>query len=270
MLAETQKKFSLIRAAPSTLGRSSTHCLSTTLRKRRSPAKAARARNPRALDAEIFDALVLGENEDELMRRLGYPGQSPKRPLPDLIKRALRDGRKHLAPKGAYALYAVEELTPKRLSLGGVAIAGRVGKFFTGAERIAVFVATAGASITAEARDAAQRGDTVTGFALDALGSYAAEAAADALMAKIQKHLGPGEGLSLRHSPGYCSMRLAEQRSIFALVEAGAIGISLLPSMMMSPLKSVSGLVALGPANCWSKQTSPCATCGDQGCPARR
>jgi hypothetical protein len=226
--------------------------------------------HPRALDSEIFDALALGENDDELMRRLGYPGQAPRRPLPAPIEQALLDGRAHLAPKGCYALYAVDDMTPTQLLLGGLAIVGRVGDFFTGATRIAVFVATAGAAINAQARAAAERGDTVTSFALDALGSWAAEAAADALMTTIKKHLGRDEALSLRHSPGYCSMGLSEQRAIFALVAADAIGVSLQPSMIMSPLKSVSGLVALGSAACWSRQASPCATCSDEGCPARR
>jgi Vitamin B12 dependent methionine synthase, activation domain len=220
--------------------------------------------------ARTVHALALAPHDGELRRRLGYPPSASARALPAAIEQALHQGREHLAPRGGYAVFPIDEQSPSGLGLGGSWVTGRVGEFLRGATRVAVFVVTAGEEISALAADEFARGDAVAAFALDALGSWAAEAAADALMLEVAAHLHAGEALSLRHSPGYCSMPLAEQQTLFGLVAAEDIGVALQPSLMMRPLKSVSGVVGLGPKACWSEQRSPCATCEDLGCPARR
>ena len=220
--------------------------------------------------ARILDPLPLANNDAELRRRLGYPADGASRTWPAPVEEALLAGRPHLAPRGVFALYPVGRSSSRGIELDGHWLAGRIGEFFAGAARVAVFVATVGAEISELARAAAARGDSLASFTLDALGSWATEAAADALMLAIEAQLQPGEALSQRHSPGYCSMSLATQQNLFALIDAAAVGVSLNPALMMTPLKSVSGLVALGPETNWAASLSPCATCEDLACPARR
>ena len=64
-------------------------------------------------------------------------------------------------------------------------------------------------------------------------------------------------------------MSLAEQRKIFRLAQAEPNGISLLPSLLMEPLKSISGIVGLGPRSAVGKTPRP-VTLSVVGCHMRR
>jgi hypothetical protein len=218
---------------------------------------------------ETFQLLSVEPKPGEIMRYCGYDGQ---RPLPNEVERAIAetvaDAAAHLRPKGTYSLHRVSARSPRSLSFGAVTIQGQVADFLGQAGRVAAFVVTAGCEL---AEFVARRaGDPLRGWALDAFGSWAAEAAADALMRPLALRLLPDEALTLRYSPGYCGMELEEQRAIFQLAEAASIGVTLLPSMLMQPLKSISGLVGFGPRSSIERERCPCERCPDLGCHMRR
>jgi len=129
---------------------------------------------------------------------------------------------------------------------------------------------TVGSEITRRAEAHCRAGDAFTGLTLDAIGSWAAEAAAEALMEQLNSQLRTGESLTLRYSPGYCGMDLKQQRTLFKLAPAESIGISLLPSLLMQPLKSISGIVGLGPREVVGIHLSPCERCPQIDCHMRR
>jgi hypothetical protein len=223
------------------------------------------------LATESFQRLVVEPRLPEVLRFLGYPrGVFPPAPMKQAIEQVIVRAQPRLQPRGTYSLYAVESQTQRSLSFGGGTILGNVGEFLHGSSRVAVFVVTAGGGITELSAEAWGAGDTLAGWAFDAIGSWAAEAAAEALMQQINSHLAAGEGLTLRYSPGYCGMDLLEQRTVFALAQPGSIGVSLLPSMLMQPMKSVSGLVGLGPRDLVGVNLSPCERCPQIGCHMRR
>ena len=58
--------------------------------------------------------------------------------------------------------------------------------------------------------------------------------------------LSEGRGITNRYSPGYCSWNIREQRGIFDLLPSDEIGVKLLPSFLMKPIKSVSGIIGIG------------------------
>lgn len=215
--------------------------------------------------------LSLEPDRAELLRYLGYrPTQRPMRPLPQATEDLLAEGRSQLSPRGVFAIYGVGAQTARTLTLADVTISGAIGQFLRGVTRVAVFVVTAGDEVSSMARTAARAGDTLGAWALDALGSWAAEAAADALMKRIASLLEPREVLTLRYSPGYCGMDLAEQSALFRLVRAESIGVALSPLQLMTPLKSVSGLVGIGPEETVGRRRSSCSSCRDLRCPIRR
>jgi hypothetical protein len=218
---------------------------------------------------EAFQLLSVEPELGEIMRYCGYNGHQP---LPDDVERAIAetvaDAAVHLRPKGTYSLYPVTARSSRSLSLGAVTIQGQVARFVGQAGRVAAFVVTAGSELAEHVAERA--GDPLRGWVLDAFGSWAAEAAADALMRPLALRLQPDEALTLRYSPGYCGMELEEQRAIFQLVDADSIGVSLLPSMLMQPLKSISGLVGLGPRSSIERVRSPCERCPELGCHMRR
>jgi cobalamin-dependent methionine synthase I len=175
-----------------------------------------------------------------------------------------------LRPRGVYALYPATHHTAHSLTLSDIRIEGNVGEFLAGATRIAAFIVTVGPEISERAQSASKKGDALSAWVMDAIGSWAAEGAADALMLQIRRHLDDKEDLTLRYSPGYCGMGLIQQQNLFGLVDARSVGVRLLPTLLMHPLKSISGLVGLAPKEVVARHRSPCDLCPRTGCHMRR
>ena len=207
----------------------------------------------------------------DILRSLGYPPEAaPPLDIVHAVEELMREAGEYLQPCGAYSLYAPPNWTDHSLDIGGCTIVGNVGEFFRGATHIAVFMVTVGNEITRHARMRGEAGDVFAGRVLDAIGSWATERTAEALMTHLAAHLGPDESFTVRYSPGFCGMDLSQQRLLFRLAPANAIGITLLPSFFMHPLKSISGLIGLGPLVVVGVHLSPCEPCPLVGCHMRR
>jgi hypothetical protein len=227
---------------------------------------------PAALASEIcLDLPLAPPDPAEIYRYLGYPREATPAPrIAEQIREIVAEALKCLRPRGAYAVYDVAGRTAHSLKLNETTISGNIGEYLEAAGRVAVFAVTVGEEISHRAEAAAKNGDGFSAWGLDAAGSWAAEAAADALMARIRRHLRDKEELTLRYSPGYCGMEIGQQRKLFELVRADAIGVTLMPSMLMHPLKSISGLIGLAPKEAVSQYRSPCDLCPRTGCHMRR
>ena len=226
---------------------------------------------PAPVLTEALDPLAIELDREELLRHLGYRGPSAVgRHPPEAVERELVRGRPLLQPKGVYAVHPVEQLRSQEIVLGGTQISGQVASFVAGADRIAVFVVSVGLPITTAARAAAATGDMLASWTLDVLGSCAAEAATRALAQHVRERFRATGSVSQRFSPGYCGMPLSAQSSLFRLVAADVIGVSLEPSMLMQPIKSVSGLLGIGAEGAFAPGASVCDLCGDSDCAMRR
>jgi hypothetical protein len=207
----------------------------------------------------------------DILRSLGSLPQEVRPPdIVESIDKLAREAEAHLQPRGTYSLYRPTAWTDRSFEIGGFRIDGNVGEIFRGANRIAVFMATVGNEITRQAESRRKSGDVAAGRILDAIGSWAAERSAEALMAHLATSLGPDEAFTVRYSPGFCGMDLSQQRILFRLAPAETVGISLLPSLFMEPLKSISGLVGLGPRTLVGVHLSPCEPCPLINCHMRR
>jgi len=222
--------------------------------------------------AVILDPLEMKPERQGVLRYLGYPTAAKAAArIEARLDRALDECRGKPHPRAMYALYPVEQLTPRRLTLrGGATITGRVGEFLSGARRVAVFVVTAGEEIAGMAEAATRARDTLSGLVYDAIGSHLADAAVERLAGDLRGRLEAGETLTLPYSPGYCGIPLAGQRALFRLIEARRIGVELLPALIMKPVKSVSGLFGLGPREQVTAFGHPCDRCPLANCHMRR
>ena len=76
------------------------------------------------------------------------------------------------------------------------------------------------------------------------------DAAASALVEETCDHLQeslPFSHLTFRFSPGYGDVPLSLQKQLLKVLDAGKrIGLTLTPSMLMVPQKSISGIVGIG------------------------
>jgi Vitamin B12 dependent methionine synthase, activation domain len=224
------------------------------------------------LIAEVCTDLKLAPpSREEVYRYLGYAQRAaPGAAIASRIEQVVEEARACLEPRGAFALYAIDARSSGSLTFGGNAIKGQVAEFMATADRVGVFAATVGDKVSKRGTQARQQGDTLAEWVIDAFGSWAAEAATDLLMERVRCHALAGEALTLRYSPGYCGMGMDQQQILFQMVRAEAIGMELLPSMLMYPLKSVSGIVGLGPKEKIVAYRAPCDRCDRTGCHMRR
>ena len=73
-----------------------------------------------------------------------------------------------------------------------------------------------------------------------------------------------GLKISDSFSPGYCEWSVAEQQELFALLPENFCGVSLSESSLMWPIKSVSGMVAIG--SDMEHKGYQCYWCTDKDC----
>jgi hypothetical protein len=67
-----------------------------------------------------------------------------------------------------------------------------------------------------------------------------------------------------RYSPGYCGWRVAEQQRLFKMFPVDFCNIRLTESMMMDPVKSVSGIIGVGKEVKYNSYT--CNLCNSFNC----
>jgi len=220
----------------------------------------------------VLDPLTIEPDRAEVLRYLGYPAPAAAaRRIAGRLDRALEECRGKLRPRAMYAVHKVERLTRRRLAIaGGATFTGPIGQFLAGSTRVAVFLTTAGPEIVALAEGATCSRDTLSGLVYDAIGSQVADAGVERVAADLRARLAADEALTLPYSPGYCGIPLREQRAIFRLLEARRIGLELLPALIMKPVKSVSGLIGVGPQAAVQAAGNPCDRCQKTDCRMRR
>ena len=225
-----------------------------------------------ALDVITLEAIDVQLDPAEVLRYLGHPARAKIAPrIVERVHKALEDSRSVLRPRGTYSIFRIAASDARSLRLeGGPTFRGAIGEFLASASRAAVFLATVGQEVTALSTETIRAGDTLGGLILDAIGSHAVEAAVEKLVQDLGRRTGPGEALTLRYSPGYCGVSLSEQLHIFQLIDATRLGVELLPTLLMKPLKSVSGLIGIGPEAEVKRYGNPCSRCPRVDCDMRR
>ena len=139
------------------------------------------------------------------------------------------------------------------------------------AQRLALFAGTVGEPVCERIRRLFAEGDAPLGLLLDAVASEATSALAEEMGdALLGDRADPGLAV-LAYSPGYCGWPVAGHRALFARLQPGEIGISLGESALMSPVKSVSGVLVVAPpkAHRFRPDFEFCDACTERTCVER-
>lgn len=218
-------------------------------------------------------SLKLDLSVREILRAMGNaPNQPVRQEVLSLVSTLLSEATRHLDVRGTYVVHKVKQARPDLLELENCPpfrgpAASRLG--ITG--RVAVFVVTVGDALDQMAERLTREGKPAEGFILHAIGSVAADAACESLVEHLwENETREREALTAPFCPGYCGLPIQEQKTLFSILDTSAIAVSLLPSMMMNPVKSVSGLVGIGPADRIEALGVPCEHCPDDNCMMRR
>ena len=181
--------------------------------------------------------------------------------MESFLDEALRVARHLVHARGVFMHFPVERAT--ELDLEPV-----------DAVALVVGIVSIGEEIETRVGELMRLGAATRSLFLDAAGSAAVEEAADRLCGMITGDGASGGRMtghvSCRISPGYGSWPITAQTALFDRVPHKPIGVSLLPTMLMVPRKSISFAMWLGTDARPIAGLSGCARCGLEHCRYRK
>ena len=114
-----------------------------------------------------------------------------------------------------------------------------------------------------------EQGDIMEAYILDAIGSLTVENAMDKIQEQLKLEMtANGMKISNRYSPGYCNWHLSDQKPLFELIGENSTNIQLSDSCLMTPRKSVSGIIGIGKH--LKHHQYGCAVCNNTTCIYRK
>lgn len=156
-------------------------------------------------------------------------------------------------PRGVLAEISRSEFEELYVGEGRNADPSLLPQIIGQAHHLALFAATLGEPLCQRINELFRTNDPAMGSMLDGIASFCADSAASLLGTLFLETLvdegkADAETRVLPYSPGYCGWHVSGQRKLFAYLDPGLIEIELNDSCLMSPLKSVSGVLVAGPA----------------------
>lgn len=165
---------------------------------------------------------------------------------------------------------------PMGIERGRVVVAGnttfqsvKLARALAPCEYIHVFVIALGPAVD-HFIDRTMRRRSDVGVVVDAAASAAVESMEDRLEQTLAEQLPPQTALSLPFSPGYCDWPVREQQKVFSLLPDRPADVVLSADGMMTPRKSISGVLGVGPVESVTDSCNPCSSCTRKDCPHRR
>ena len=138
---------------------------------------------------------------------------------------------------------------------------------------LVLFAVTLGEDISKRITSYFDEDEFAAGSMLDSAASAGAELVADYVESlykkKLKKSRSYDETMGLmRFSPGYCGWDISGQKKLFDYLQPDKIGLELTESYLMKPLKSISGVIVIGPKHIFEFEDNFtfCAECNDHSC----
>lgn len=211
---------------------------------------------------ETYD--IRGVQRSDVLRYLGHNGQAISADLDARIDAAVARCLSAARPRGSIASFPVASIGTQSVELVGCALpltGTDIATHLADATEVALMAVTLGADVDRELRRLSLV-DAFEQVLFDAAATAIAERAADAAEARIRAYARDlGAYTSWRFSPGYGDLPLDIQPTFLAALDATRqLGITLTPSNLMVPTKSVTALVGIHPSP-QPGQGTPCSTC---------
>jgi hypothetical protein len=217
-------------------------------------------------------AAVLPAGAD-VLRAQGVPASV----TPDGRVRALLDAALARALELAEPVAVLEELSPGAFAAiyrgeGRNADRTPLDEVYPRAAGLWLFAGTVGETLSTEIQRLFDANDLAAAVMLDAAASEAAELMVGLLEQGLAARASERSRTAvLAYSPGYCGWHVSGQRALFAALAPEEIGITLNPSCLMHPLKSVSGVLVAGHPDIhdFDDDFPFCSECSTRDCRAR-
>ncbi len=171
-----------------------------------------------------------------------------------------------------YRAVAVTGGAADRLDAGGERLhIPQIARLWGSIEAVGAGICTVGDAIETRVRELFDAREFPLAVMLDSVGSAAAESLAEyANDLLCQAGLQAGTKVTNRISPGYAGWDTAEQAALFRLCPGDRIDVRLNEACFMTPGKSISWLVGIGPEARVDHYFTQCRRCWMRDCAYRR
>ncbi|HSP33241.1 MAG TPA: hypothetical protein VLU46_02875 [Thermoanaerobaculia bacterium] len=211
----------------------------------------------------VADELIAPERD--VLRRIEMPANvhvaSALRAILDDSEQRIHD---LIQPVGVIQEIAADEFLTVYRGEGRNAAESPLPLIVPRAKRLAIFAGTLGDTISQQIAMLLREGDAASAMVLDAYASETANRLAYALSNDFGDDVLP-------YSPGYCGWHVSGQRALFDVLQPADIGITINASCLMTPIKSLSGVLVS--ADAAAHQFRPafafCDECSTQECVPR-
>jgi len=195
--------------------------------------------------APDFTSLSITANK--VYAEMGYRQKQPEEQIVALTESLLKEIPVIATPEYTFKLYSgstngevVQLNESATLPVGAI-----LSSLMQGSECFAIFAATAGNSFQHYQEEVKKEDDLLKSYIIDVIGSCIAEGTGDYMENRLEKEIG-----ELRHtnrfSPGYCGWNVSGQKELFRLLGGNPCGITLSDTCLMTPIKSISGIIGIG------------------------
>ena len=212
-----------------------------------------------------FSSLHL--NREDIYLMMGSEAYAPDPEMVGRIEGTIRQIAAWCRPRGGYELFEITALEKNAVRLGDRALStgNIITPYLREAKYLALFVATAGAEFQTWMEQENRSGDILREFVVGHIGSEIAEATVRVVCGMLAEAC-EARGLRIGnpYSPGYCGWNITGQRTLFGMLPDDPCGIVLTDSCLMLPIKSVSGIIPVGPEV--RPQPYGCAICNSPTC----
>lgn len=211
-----------------------------------------------------FTFKELNINPLEICQYMGYPKAEAEAMIPFVqVEMDKLDNLRGI--EGGYRVTDIDTISENyTLNIEGKSF--NVGKtiwlLLRKSEKVAIYICSAGDEISSISHKLRESGDLIESYIVDTIGSVIVERAMDLLHKDIENEV--QESVTNRYSPGYSLWDVAQQRELFQLVPDNFCGVKLNNSALMSPAKSLSGVIGIGKGVKYLKKR--CSICTQKSC----
>lgn len=189
----------------------------------------------------------LNVDMQEVYLSMGYGEVMPEKLIREMIEAIYSEIDKICRPQYLFTIHQGEVLNNISINISGerFTTGKMITSFLKGAERFCVFTTSSGIEYDEYKKKLRKTSDPLKEFIADSIGSVVAEACVSKVSEELMLLKGDEE-FTFPYSPGYCGWKLTEQRKLLSLMPDKPCGITLTDSCLMMPIKSVSGIMAMG------------------------
>ena len=184
---------------------------------------------------------------EEMLRDIGYGDTPPESSVLDTIMLILELLKREAKPRYVFTISeggfegTAVRIRGRLLETGAV-----ITRLLERSTSFALFAATAGHEFEQILQAHKTSDDMLTAYLFDVAGTLLVEKVGDYMERQLEATVPPELLHTNRFSPGYCGWHLTEQRKIFDLLGNQPCGITLSDVCLMTPIKSISGIIGMG------------------------